>query len=231
MKDLAGRLQSVAFRHGIRGKGGMPEDFDAAQHRLEPLRIEVFCGLVFGTFSDATVPVEDYLGDTMARMIRRNPGRPQQRVAAPCHLGVGVLDRRHHAGDPGRDDGLGAGRRLAMMGARLERRVERRPARRRAGAPQRLGFRVGAPARLGPAAADDDTAVAIVARLNKAPPARLDWAFTGRDQFRDPNGTPNLDALQGNLQKQKQVGFLKDDIDVRKYSDLSIVEEAANRLK
>ena len=74
--DLAGRLQSVAFRHGVRGKGGMPEDFDAAQHRLEPLRVEVFCGLVFGTFSDATVPVEDYLGETMARMIRRNLGRP-----------------------------------------------------------------------------------------------------------------------------------------------------------
>ena len=26
--DLAGQLQSVAFRHGMRGKGGMPEDFD-----------------------------------------------------------------------------------------------------------------------------------------------------------------------------------------------------------
>ena len=37
-----------------------------------------------------------------------------------------------------------------------------------------------------------DEAVAIVARLNKAPPERMDWAFTDRDQFRDPNGTPNL---------------------------------------
>src|SRR5580700_1425338 len=36
-----------------------------------------------------------------------------------------------------------------------------------------------------------DEAVAIVARLNKAPPARMDWAFTDRDQYRDPNGTPN----------------------------------------
>ena len=59
--DLAGRLQSVAFRHGVRGKGGMPDDFDSAQHRLEPLRVEVFCGLVFGTFSGATVPVEHSL--------------------------------------------------------------------------------------------------------------------------------------------------------------------------
>ncbi len=78
--------------------------------------------------------------------------------------------------------------------------------------------------------ANHEEAVAIVARLNKAPPARLDWAFTGRDQFRDPNGTPNLDALQSNLQKQKQVGFLKDNIDVRKYTDLTKVEAAAKRL-
>jgi len=73
-------------------------------------------------------------------------------------------------------------------------------------------------------------AVAIVARLNKAPPGRMDWAFSSRDQYRDPNGTPNLAALQSNLDLQKQVGFLKDDIDVKKYSDLSMVGEAAKRL-
>jgi len=59
----------------------------------------------------------------------------------------------------------------------------------------------------------------------------MDWAFTGRDQYRDPNGLPNLDALQSNLQKQKEVGFLKADIDVKKYSDVSMVKEAANRPK
>jgi sulfonate transport system substrate-binding protein len=75
-----------------------------------------------------------------------------------------------------------------------------------------------------------DEAVAIVARLNKAPVAKVDWAFTGRDQYRDPNGMPNLAALQANLQLQKQVGFLKDDIDVKKYSDVSMVQEAAKRL-
>jgi NitT/TauT family transport system substrate-binding protein len=75
-----------------------------------------------------------------------------------------------------------------------------------------------------------DEAVAIVARLNNAPPARVDWAFTGRDQYRDPNGTPNLGALQSNLQQQEAVGLLNDDIDVKKYSDVSMVEEAAKRL-
>jgi sulfonate transport system substrate-binding protein len=75
-----------------------------------------------------------------------------------------------------------------------------------------------------------EEAVAIVAKLNKAPPARMDWAFSSRDQFRDPNGIPNLKALQSNLQQQNDVGLLKDDIDVKKYSDLSMVEEAAKRL-
>jgi sulfonate transport system substrate-binding protein len=80
-------------------------------------------------------------------------------------------------------------------------------------------------------ARNHEEAVAIVARLNKAAPSRMDWAFTGRDQYRDPNGMPNLAALQSNLQKQKEVGFLKDDIEVKKFADVSMVEEAAKRLK
>ena len=75
-----------------------------------------------------------------------------------------------------------------------------------------------------------DEAVAIVARLVKAPPARVDWAFGSRDQFRDPDCMPNLTALQNNLRQQKEVGFLKGDIDVKSYADLSLVEEAAKRL-
>ena len=75
-----------------------------------------------------------------------------------------------------------------------------------------------------------DEAVAIIARLNKAPPARVDWAFTNRDQYRDPNGMPNLSALQNDLDQQKDLGFLKENIDVKKYSDLSMVEGAVKRL-
>jgi len=74
--DLKGQLQSVAFRRGLRGKGGMPDDFDLKQHRLEPLRVETFCGLVFGTFSDETPPLTDFLGEVMSNHIRRGLGRP-----------------------------------------------------------------------------------------------------------------------------------------------------------
>jgi sulfonate transport system substrate-binding protein len=75
-----------------------------------------------------------------------------------------------------------------------------------------------------------EEAVTIVARLNKTPPARMEWAFGSRDQYRDPNGMPNLTALQNNLQRQKEVGLLRQDIDVKKYADLSMVAEAAKRL-
>ena len=77
--DLAGRLQSVAFRHGVRGKGGMPEDFDTAQHRLEPLRVEVFCGLgVRHILRCDRAGGGRISATTMARMIRRNLGRPHR---------------------------------------------------------------------------------------------------------------------------------------------------------
>ncbi|MSP97756.1 MAG: Rieske (2Fe-2S) protein [Betaproteobacteria bacterium] len=73
---LDGQLKSVAFRNGLKGKGGMPEDFDPAKHRLQPLRVATFCGLVFGTFSDATEPLDEYLGAAMAKFLERNLGRP-----------------------------------------------------------------------------------------------------------------------------------------------------------
>jgi sulfonate transport system substrate-binding protein len=42
---------------------------------------------------------------------------------------------------------------------------------------------------------------------------------------------PNLDALQKNVAMMRDLGFVKTSIDVKKYSDLSIIEEAAKRVK
>ena len=33
--DMQGRLKGLAFHKGLNGKGGMPEDFDVAEHRME----------------------------------------------------------------------------------------------------------------------------------------------------------------------------------------------------
>lgn len=74
--SLDGQLQTVAFRNGLKGKGGMPEDFDASKHRLQPLRVATFCGLVFGTFSEETEPLDQYLGAPMSKFLDRNLGRP-----------------------------------------------------------------------------------------------------------------------------------------------------------
>jgi hypothetical protein len=61
-------------------------------------------------------------------------------------------------------------------------------------------------------------------------PACVDWAFGPRDRYRDPNGMPDPAALQDNFRKQKQVGCLKEDLDVKQYADVSMVEDAAKRL-
>jgi NitT/TauT family transport system substrate-binding protein len=71
----------------------------------------------------------------------------------------------------------------------------------------------------------------IASRLVKAPPERLGWAFTKVDAYRDPNMMPNLAALQRNVDMTKQLGFANASFDVKAYSDLSMVQEAAKRLK
>ena len=73
---LDGKLKSVAFQDGIRGKGGMPEDFDPARHRLEPLRVELFCGMVFGTYSAETEPLHEFLGERTRAFMERNMDHP-----------------------------------------------------------------------------------------------------------------------------------------------------------
>jgi sulfonate transport system substrate-binding protein len=73
--------------------------------------------------------------------------------------------------------------------------------------------------------------VQIAARFVKAPPARMSWVFTKTDAYHDPNMIPNLAALQRNVDLTKELGYAQASFDVKKYSDLSMVEEAAKRLK
>jgi NitT/TauT family transport system substrate-binding protein len=72
--------------------------------------------------------------------------------------------------------------------------------------------------------------VQIAAKLTKQPAQALDWVFTKRDFYRNPNGRPDLKAVAKNLQMEKDLGYLKTDIDVPKHADLSIVDEASKRL-
>lgn len=56
------------------------------------------------------------------------------------------------------------------------------------------------------------------------------WFYTKGDYYRDPNGLPNLDALQKNVDLQHQLGFLRRQIDVSKYTDLSLIKAAAGEV-
>lgn len=60
---LNGDLRGVPFQRGIRNQGGLAEDFDKKCHGLTKLRVATYRGVVFGTFSDRTEPLEQYLGN------------------------------------------------------------------------------------------------------------------------------------------------------------------------
>jgi phenylpropionate dioxygenase-like ring-hydroxylating dioxygenase large terminal subunit len=86
--DLEGNLASIAFERGIQGKGGMAQDFDRECRGLERLRVETYCGLIFGTFSDELGSLSDYLGPEMRANIDRVLGR-----------GIEILGRFRHGLD------------------------------------------------------------------------------------------------------------------------------------
>lgn len=76
-----------------------------------------------------------------------------------------------------------------------------------------------------------DEVAKIASEMLKVPAERLGWLFTKQDYYRSPDALPDLDALQKNIDTTAEVGFLKSSFDVKKYSDLSLVEEALKRLK
>ncbi len=71
----------------------------------------------------------------------------------------------------------------------------------------------------------------IAAKITKQPPERFDWVFTKKDNYRDPNMVPDLKTLQANVDTVKDLGFIKETVDISKHADLSLVQEAAKRLK
>ncbi len=80
--------------------------------------------------------------------------------------------------------------------------------------------------------ANHDEAVKTIADFTKTPPALwTQWLFTHGDDFRDPNGRPDLKALQNNIDAEYDAGFLKQKLDIAQYADLSLVDEAAKRIK
>jgi sulfonate transport system substrate-binding protein len=80
--------------------------------------------------------------------------------------------------------------------------------------------------------AHHDEAVAIVARVTRQPAANFtSYLFTDTDFYRDPDLRPNLDSLQRNIAIMSALGFVKGEVEARKYADLSLIDEARERFK
>jgi sulfonate transport system substrate-binding protein len=71
----------------------------------------------------------------------------------------------------------------------------------------------------------------ICARITKQPADRFAWVYTDKDYYRDPNMMPDLAALQRNVDLTHDLGFIKTSFDVNKFADLSLVRDAAKRLR
>ncbi len=80
--------------------------------------------------------------------------------------------------------------------------------------------------------ANHAAAVTILATFLKQPPERITgWAFTDKDFSRNPDGVPDMAMMQRNVDTTQSLGFIKSHVDMAKYADLSLVQEARRRLK
>ncbi|MEG8220504.1 aromatic ring-hydroxylating dioxygenase subunit alpha [Sphingomonas sp. HH69] len=71
-----GKLLGVPFQRGVKGKGGMAEDFSLEEHGLNRLKVATHNGLVFASFDPDVESFEDYLGaDVMGYVDRTFDGR------------------------------------------------------------------------------------------------------------------------------------------------------------
>jgi anthranilate 1,2-dioxygenase large subunit len=99
-----GDLVGVPFAKGVKGKGGMPAGFDTARHGLRKLRVALFKGLIFGSFSEDVEPIEDYLGPLLVEHMGEILGKPlrilgyqRQRIFANWKLYIENVRDAYHA--------------------------------------------------------------------------------------------------------------------------------------
>lgn len=84
--------------------------------------------------------------------------------------------------------------------------------------------------------AHHDEAVKIAVDVTKIPaPVWQNWLFKkageNGDYYRNPEGLPDVAGIQKTIDEQVKYGYLKEGVDVKKYTDFSFVEAADKRLK
>jgi ABC-type nitrate/sulfonate/bicarbonate transport system substrate-binding protein len=79
--------------------------------------------------------------------------------------------------------------------------------------------------------ANRQPALKIISDIAKRPESSLYYLFTKLDYYRDPDTTPNIKGIQTTIDFSREIGFLKQRIDISpKYVDLSFLEEAKRRI-
>ena len=103
--DTTGELIGVPQQRGVKGKGGMPKDFNKKDCSLKTMRVEEYKGLIFGTFSEEVESLYEYLGPKIRpeidRIFDRKPkllGYYRQVVPANWKLYVENVKDPYHAG-------------------------------------------------------------------------------------------------------------------------------------
>ena len=103
--DLKGNLIGVPFERGMNGEGGMPEDFEKADHGLTLLRLTTYSGVIFGSMDPDVEPFEDYVGPRALEFLDGMFDKPieilgywRQRMPSNWKLYYENLNDNYHAG-------------------------------------------------------------------------------------------------------------------------------------
>jgi NitT/TauT family transport system substrate-binding protein len=80
--------------------------------------------------------------------------------------------------------------------------------------------------------ANRDQALKLLADITKQPVKNYEaWAFTKKAYYYDPDGLSDNKLLQKNIDDLKEMDILPTSVDVEKYTDMSLVQEAKKRIK
>ena len=103
--DLKGNLIGVPFERGMNGEGGMPEDFDKADHGLTLLRLARRSGVLFGSMDPDVESFEDFAGPRVLEFLDDMFDKPieilgywRQRMPSNWKLYYENLNDAYHAG-------------------------------------------------------------------------------------------------------------------------------------
>ena len=120
-----------------------------------------------------------------------DPSRPQAREPRARDAGIGILERRDNARDPGLDQRVDARWRAAVVRARLERHEGGGTAGARPGLRERAGLGVGPTGRFGGTEADD---LAVADERASDPGIRRGAPASGRRRAAAPGPSPRRRA-------------------------------------